>query len=59
MEALGNLGRRLLAWIVLAVAAIILLKILFGIVAGFVQAIVLTIALVVAGLALIWALNRL
>jgi hypothetical protein len=59
MEALGNLGRRLLAWIVLAVAAIILLKIVFGIVAGFVQAVVLTIALVVAGFALIWALNRL
>ena len=58
MEALGNLGRRLVAWLVLAVVAVLLLKIVFGIIAGFVQTVLLVAALAMACVALVWALNR-
>jgi hypothetical protein len=58
MEALGTLGRRLVAWLVLAVVAVILLKIVFGIIAGFVQTVLLVAVLAMACVALVWALNR-
>jgi hypothetical protein len=57
-SAFGTFGRRLVAWIVLLAVAVIALKIVFGIVAGIVTAILWTAvvaALVVAG---IWALRR-
>ncbi len=58
MEALGNLGRRVVAWLVLGIVAIVLLKIAFGIIAGFVQTVLLVGVLVMACIALVWALNR-
>jgi hypothetical protein len=58
VQALGNLGRRLVAWLIIAVAAVLLLKILWGIVAGFLHAILLAVALVVVLGALFWALRR-
>jgi hypothetical protein len=58
-SALGTLGRRLVAWVVLAFAAVVLLKIAVGIVTGLVMT-VLTIAAVIAvGFALLWAVRRL
>jgi hypothetical protein len=58
-SALGTLGKRVLAWIVIAVAAIIALKLVVGAVLGFVMLIV-TIALIVAvGMAVLWALRHL
>jgi hypothetical protein len=57
-STLGSLGRRVLAWIVLILAALLLLKLVVGVFIGFVAA-VMTIALVVAlGLAVLWALRR-
>jgi hypothetical protein len=57
-SALGSLGRRLLAWVVLILAALLLLKLVVGVFIGLVAA-VMTIALVVAlGLAVVWALRR-
>jgi hypothetical protein len=58
MEALGNLGRRVVAWLVLGVVAVVLLKIVFGIIAGFVQTVVLVGVLLMGCIALVWALNR-
>ncbi len=58
MEALGNLGRRVVAWLVLGVVAVVLLKIVFGIIAGFVQTVLLVGVLLMACIALLWALNR-
>jgi hypothetical protein len=54
----GQLGRRIVAWIVLIAVAVIALKIVFGIVAGIVMAIFW--AAVVAALifAAVWALRR-
>ncbi|WP_205698475.1 hypothetical protein [Conexibacter sp. SYSU D00693] len=54
-EAASSLGRRLLAIVVLAVAAWILLKIVIGIVAG----IATTLAVIVAVVAVIWAVRTL
>jgi hypothetical protein len=58
MEALGNIGRRMVAWLVLGIVAIVLLKIVFGIIAGFVQTVLLVGVLLMACVALVWALNR-
>ncbi len=58
MEALGNLGRRVVAWLVLGIVAVVLLKIAFGIIAGFVQTVLLVGVLIMACIALVWALNR-
>ena len=56
---IATIGRKVLAWTVLVVAAIVLLKVVGGLVLGFVYT-VLTIAVVVAGVAaLIWASRRL
>ena len=46
-SALGSLGRKAVAWIVLAFIALVLVKLAVAIVVGFVQA-VLTVALLVA-----------
>ena len=57
-STLGSLGRRVFAWVVLILAALLLLKLVVGALIGFVAA-VMTIALVVAlGLAVVWALRR-
>jgi flagellar biosynthesis protein FliQ len=57
-STLGSLGRRALAWVVLILAALLLLKLVVGVFIGLVAA-VMTIVLVVAlGLAVVWALHR-
>ena len=58
MEALGTLGRRLLAWAVLALAAVIVLRLLLGVVAGILQTVMFVVLLLVVGAALLWALRR-
>ena len=58
-SALGSIGKRVLAWIVVAAAAIIALKLVIGAVVGFVT-FLFTIALLLAvGAAVIWALRHL
>jgi hypothetical protein len=58
VEALGNLGRRMVAWLVLVAAAALLVRILWGVVAGFLHAVLVLVALVVAITALMWARRR-
>jgi hypothetical protein len=48
----------LVAWLVLAVVAVIALKVLLGIVAGFVQSLLFLVVLAVLVLAAVWALRR-
>jgi hypothetical protein len=57
--ALGTLGRKLVAWVVLALVAVVLLKLAVGIVAGLVMTVLTIGALVVAGIAVLWAVRRL
>jgi hypothetical protein len=57
-SALGNLGRRVLAWIVIAAVAILAIKLIIGAVFGFITMIV-TLALIVAAIvAVMWALRH-
>ena len=57
-SAFGTLGRRLVAWIVLLAVAVVALKIVFGIVAGFVTAILWSVLLVGLAVAVLWAVKR-
>ena len=57
-SAFGTLGRRLVAWVVLIAVAIIALKVLFGIVAGLVMAVLWSVLLVGLAVAVIWAVRR-
>ncbi|HVL96932.1 MAG TPA: hypothetical protein VM266_13830 [Solirubrobacteraceae bacterium] len=58
MDALGSFGRRLLAWLVLALAALLTLKLIAGTIVGVFQT-VMTLGLVLAvGAGLVWALRR-
>ena len=57
-SAFGSLGRRLVAWVVLAALAVVALKILFGIVAGIVTAIVWTAVLAALVVGAVWAVRR-
>jgi hypothetical protein len=56
---LGTLGRRLVAWLVLIVVAIIALKIAVGLIAGLVMTVLTIAAIVVLGAAVMWAVRRL
>jgi hypothetical protein len=58
-SALGTLGRRLLAWIVIAVVAILAVKLIIGTVFGFVT-MIFTLALIAAAIvAVMWAVRHL
>jgi len=58
-SALGNLGRRILAWVVIAVVAILAIKLIVGAVFGLVT-MLFTLALVAAAVvAVLWALRQL
>jgi len=57
-SAFGAFGRRLVAWVVLIAVAIVALKIVFGIVAGLVMAILWSVLLVGLAVAVIWAVRR-
>ena len=58
-SALGTLGRRLLAWIVIAVVAILAVKLIIGTVFGFIT-MIFTLALIAAAIiAVMWAVRHL
>jgi hypothetical protein len=58
-SALGNLGRRVIAWIVIAVVAILAIKLIIGAVFGLVT-MVFTLALIAAAIVgVMWALRHL
>ena len=57
-SALGSLGKRIVAWIVIAAVAILALKLIVGAIFGFVTMII-TLALIAAAVVgLLWALRR-
>ena len=58
-SAISVLGRRVVAWLVIAVAAIIALKLVFSAVMGLVVFVLTIVAIVAAGIAVVWALRRL
>ena len=59
MTAIGEFGRRLVAWAVLVLAAILVLKLFAGVVIGFFQMIVTIVLVLAIGATVIWALRRL
>ena len=54
-ERLGGLGRRLVAYAVMIVAAIVLLRVAIGVVVGFVHMLVIAAVVVFAIYAFLWA----
>ena len=57
-SALGNLGKRVLAWIVIAAVVVIAIKLIFGAVVGFIT-MIFTLALIAAAvMGVIWALRH-
>jgi hypothetical protein len=58
MEALGNLGRRLVAYVVLLAVVVLAFKLVVGVLAGFAQAIVGLVTLLVIVVALVWAVRH-
>ena len=57
MQTFGNIGRKLMAWAILAVVAVVFLKLAIGLVMGVVYA-VATVALIIALVfAVMWALR--
>jgi hypothetical protein len=57
-SALGNLGRRVLAWIVIAVVVVFAIKLIFGAFVGFVTMIFTLALIAVAVVGVIWALRH-
>jgi hypothetical protein len=58
-SALGTLGKRVVAWIVIAAVAILALKLVIGAVFGFITMII-TLALIAAAIVgVLWALRHL
>ena len=58
MTALGDFGRRLVAWAVLVLAAVVVLKLFAGLVIGFFTMVATIVVVVAIGAAVIWALRR-
>jgi flagellar biosynthesis protein FliQ len=57
-SALGNLGRRVLAWVILLAVVVFTFKLLIGVVAGLFAAMVSILLFVVLALGVIWALRH-
>jgi hypothetical protein len=57
-SAFGAFGRRLVAWIVLIAIAVIALKVVFGIVAGIISALLWTVLLATLAVGVVWALRH-
>jgi hypothetical protein len=55
----GSLGSRVVAWIIVLAIAVLAIKVVFGIVAGFVMALLWAAALVLVVMAALWALRHL
>jgi hypothetical protein len=58
-SALGNLGRRVLAWIVIAAVAVLAIKLIVGAVFGLVTMIITLALIAVAIVGVLWALRHL
>jgi uncharacterized membrane protein (DUF485 family) len=58
-SAFGSLARKAIAWAIVAVVAILLFKIVFAILAGFVQMLMAIALLVFVAYAVVWAIRRL
>jgi hypothetical protein len=58
MNAVSNLGKRVLAWIVLIALALLSLKIIAAIFFGFLQALFMIVLIVGAVVVLFWALRH-
>jgi hypothetical protein len=58
-SALGNLGKRVLAWIVIAAVAVLAIKLIVGAVFGFVTMIFTLALIAVAIVGVLWALRHL
>jgi uncharacterized metal-binding protein len=58
-SALGNLGKRVLAWILIAAVAVIAIKLIVGAVFGLVTMIFTLALIAVAIVAVLWALRQL
>jgi hypothetical protein len=57
-SALGNLGRRVLAWIIIAAVVVLAIKLIFGAVIGFFTFLI-TLALIAAAVVgVMWALRH-
>jgi hypothetical protein len=57
-SALGNLGKRVLAWIVIAAVVVLAIKLIFGAVVGFITMIFTLALIAVAVVGVIWALRH-
>jgi hypothetical protein len=57
-SALGNLGKRVVAWIVIAAVVVLALKLIVGAVFGFVTMIFTLALIAVAVLGVLWALRH-
>jgi hypothetical protein len=55
----GDFGRRAVAWLIIAVVAIVALKIVISIVAGLVATLFSVVLLVALGFGVVWALRHL
>lgn len=58
-SALGTLGKRVLAWIIVVGAALLALKLIVSAVMGLVTLVVVLALLVAAGYAVLWAMRQL
>ena len=58
-SALGNLGRRILAWIVIAAVAVLAIKLIVGAVFGFITMIVTLALIALAIVGVLWAVRHL
>jgi hypothetical protein len=58
-SALGTLGKRVVAWIVIAAVAILALKLIIGAVFGFITMIITLALIAVAIVGVLWALRHL
>ena len=54
----GSLGKRVVAWVVLVLAALLALKIVAAILFGVLQAVFMVLLLVVAAVGVLWALRH-
>jgi hypothetical protein len=58
-SALGNLGRRILAWIIVAAVAVLAIKLIVGAVFGFITMIITLAVIAAAIVGVLWAMRHL
>jgi hypothetical protein len=58
-SALGTLGKRVVAWIVIAAVAVLAIKLIVGAIFGFVTMIFTLVLIAAAIMAVLWAVRRL